>query len=62
VLYPAEVMYQEAAFLGYYFHWSRMEILSLSGLERRRWCREISKMNRELNEDSENVFDPSVVS
>jgi hypothetical protein len=55
-------MYQEAAFLGYYFHWGRMEILTLSGLERRRWCKEISKINRELNGETENIFDPSMLS
>jgi hypothetical protein len=38
------------AFLAYYFHWSRGEILDLSNLERRRWVEEVSNLNREINE------------
>ena len=33
--------------------WGREEILSLSHLERIRWCGEISKINRKLNDEPE---------
>lgn len=38
-------------------HWSHDEIMGFSRLERRRWCREISKINKELNDEPDNIFD-----
>lgn len=55
-LYPAEKIYEEAAFIGYYFHWSHDEIMALSHLDRIRWCKEISRINSRLNDEPENVF------
>ena len=54
--YPAEKLYEEMAFIAYYMHWSREEIMTLSHLERIRWCNEISGINRRLNDEPENVF------
>ena len=54
--YPAEKLYEEMAFIAYYMHWSREEIMSISHLERIRWCNEISGINRRLNDEPENVF------
>ena len=34
-------------------HWGRDEIFSLNHLERIRWCGEISKINRKLNDTPE---------
>ncbi len=34
-------------------HWGREEILNLSHLERIRWCGEISRINRRLNDEQE---------
>jgi len=34
------------AFLAYYYHWSREEILGLPHMERRRWCEEISAIHK----------------
>jgi hypothetical protein len=51
--YPAEKIYEETGFIAYYMHWGREEILSLSHLERIRWCGEISKINRKLNDEPE---------
>ncbi len=51
--YPSEKIYEEAGFIGYYMHWSREEIMSLSHQERIRWCGEISKINRKLNDEPE---------
>ena len=48
-LYPKEQLWQEMAFLSYYLHWSRQEVMGLAHLERRRWCHEVSEVNRKLN-------------
>jgi hypothetical protein len=37
-------------------HWSHDEIMSMSHLERIKWCKEISKINSRLNDEPENVF------
>lgn len=54
--YPAEKIYEEAAFIAYYVHWSRDDIMAMSHRERLRWCDEISKINSKLNQEPENVF------
>jgi hypothetical protein len=50
--YPAEALYQEVAFIGYYLHWPRKQIMSLDHRERQKWVAEISKINRQLNESA----------
>ena len=45
------------AFISYYFKWSHDEIMQMEHRDRRRWCEEISKINRNLNDEPENVFD-----
>nr|WP_317890178.1 DUF6760 family protein [Paenibacillus sabuli] len=52
-------MYEEIGFIAYYFHWSHDEIMNMEHRERRKWCEEISRINRKLSEDTEkpNVFD-----
>jgi len=37
------------AFISYYFHWSEAEVLAMDHSMRRRWCREISTINKNLN-------------
>ncbi len=54
--YPAEKIYEEAAFIAYYLHWSHDEIMNLSHMDRRKWCKEISKINSELNQEPDNAF------
>lgn len=54
--YPAEKIYEEAAFIAYYLHWSHDEIMELSHMERIRWCNRISAINSRLNDEPENVF------
>lgn len=54
--YPAEKIYEEAAFIAYYMHWSHDDIMAMSHRERLRWCDEISKINSKLNQEPENVF------
>jgi len=55
--YPLKELYEEMAFIAYYFHWSWEEVMHLPHAERRRWCEEISKINRNLNAEPKNVFD-----
>jgi hypothetical protein len=55
--YPIERIYEEVAFIAYYFHWSHDEIMRVDHRERRRWCEEISRINRRLGEEPENVLD-----
>ncbi|MCI9440236.1 MAG: hypothetical protein HFH15_03170 [Ruminococcus sp.] len=48
-LYPEDKLYRELSFISYYYHWSMEEVLSLDHRSRRRWCREISEIHREIN-------------
>lgn len=46
--------------MGYYLHWSRDQVMMLDHLERRRWCNEVSRINKQLGDDGsgpKNVFD-----
>ncbi len=47
--YPAQQLREEMAFIAYHFHWGPDDLLTLEHAERRRWCREISKINRTLD-------------
>ncbi|MCI8876702.1 MAG: hypothetical protein HFI77_11915 [Lachnospiraceae bacterium] len=58
-LYPQEQLFQEMAFISYYFHWSDHAVLSLEHAMRRRWCMEISEINKSLSpskEEKENIW------
>ncbi len=57
--YPLEQLYEEMAFIAYHFHWSVDDLMSLEHAERRRWCEEISSINRRLNGSSPNPFEVS---
>ena len=50
-LYPVDQLYEEMAFIAYHFGWSNTELLLLDHDQRRRWCEEISSINRRLNGD-----------
>jgi hypothetical protein len=55
--YPTAQLYEEMAFIAYHFHWTNAELMALEHAERRRWCREISTINRHLDGASPNPFD-----
>ena len=55
-VYPADKIYEEAAFIAYYMHWSHDDIMQMSHRDRIRWCREISRINSRLNQEPENAF------
>jgi uncharacterized protein DUF6760 len=44
------------AFIAYHFHWSHAELMNVEHGERRRWCEEISRINRKLSNEPENIF------
>jgi hypothetical protein len=54
--YPRSLLYEEMAFIAFHFHWSRDELMGLEHAERRRWCREISVVNRRLDGTPDNPF------
>ena len=37
------------SFISYYFHWGMDEVMQLDHMSRRRWCSEISEINKILN-------------
>jgi hypothetical protein len=55
--YPLDELYEEMAFIAYHFHWSYQELMQLEHRQRRRWCDEISQINRGLNRTPRNPFD-----
>ena len=55
-VYPADKIYEEAAFIAYYLHWRHDDIMDMPHRERMRWCEEVSKINSKLNDEPENVF------
>ena len=54
--YPVDELYEEMAFIAYHFHWSNQELMQLEHRQRRRWCDEISQINRGLNGTPRNPF------
>lgn len=55
--YPVDRIYEEVAFIAYYFHWPHDEIMQMDHRERRKWCEQISKIHKQANEQPENIFD-----
>ncbi|MBB2948495.1 hypothetical protein FB565_008278 [Actinoplanes lutulentus] len=55
--YPVDRLYEEMAFVGYHLHWSHTELMSLEHAERRRWCAEISRINKRLDGTPANPFE-----
>ncbi|NLL15444.1 MAG: hypothetical protein GX267_18760 [Fibrobacter sp.] len=53
--YPLDRIYEEVAFLAYYFHWEHDTIMNLDHEERRRWCEEVSRIHKLQNRDSREV-------
>jgi hypothetical protein len=55
--YPVGSLYEEMAFIALHLHWSHSDLMGLEHRERRRWCREISAINRTLDGAPSNPFD-----
>jgi hypothetical protein len=43
-------LYEEVAYIAYYFHWHLQDILELEHGERRRWVEEIAEINHRLSD------------
>jgi len=50
--YPLDRLHEEVAFVAYYFHWGYEALMNMPHRERRRWCEEISNINRKLSEET----------
>jgi len=50
VSYPLERIFQEVAYIAYHFHWSLDDLLDMEHRERQLWIKEISAINKEINE------------
>ena len=51
--YPLARLYEEIAFIAYYFHWSYSDLLEMEHGERRRWCVEISSIHERMGHTKE---------
>jgi hypothetical protein len=51
--YPLEDLYREVAYIAYHFHWPLDEILEMEHRERHIWVKEISGINKRINEQME---------
>jgi hypothetical protein len=51
--YPLNSLFEEVAYLSYYFHWPYEQIMGLEHRERQRWIAELAKINQELNQVAE---------
>jgi len=45
------------AFLGYYLHWPVEDLMALDHRERRRWCEEVSAINKKLSGREKGTFE-----
>jgi hypothetical protein len=43
-------LFEEVAYIAYYFHWSHDQIMGMEHLERQRWVGEIAEINHQLND------------
>lgn len=50
-------LYRQLSFISYYFHWDLDTVMDLPHLEREKFCREISRINRASNGEEKNLFD-----
>ncbi len=48
--YPLERIFQEVAYIAYHFHWPLDDLLEMEHRERQIWIKEISNINKEINE------------
>ena len=44
-------LYEEISFLAYHFHWDYETLMNMEHRERKRWCQEVSRINKEMNSD-----------
>ena len=49
------------SFISYYFHWSSSEVLNMDHNSRRKWCSEISEINKSLTPSAQNKKEKSIL-
>ena len=49
--YAADRLYEEVAYVAYYLHWSRDDILDLEHAERQRFVTQIAALNTRVQDD-----------
>lgn len=49
--YPLDRLYEEVAYISYYFHWPLEQVLDLEHEERQRWVQQIADINSRLREE-----------
>jgi len=49
--YATDRLYEEVAYVAYYLHWSREEILDLDHLERQRFVAQIGALNTRIQQN-----------
>lgn len=52
VSYPLEKLTGEVAYLAYHLHWPLDQILEMEHQERHTWIKEVSEINKKINEAS----------
>jgi hypothetical protein len=45
-------LFEEVAYLAYYFHWPYDQVMCMEHHERRSWVAEVAKINQQLNDAS----------
>ena len=48
--YPLNTLFEEVAYLAYYFHWPYDQIMGMEHRERLQWVAEIARINRSIND------------
>jgi hypothetical protein len=48
-MYAPRRLYEEVAYLAYYFHWPLPDLLDMEHADRRRYAEEISRINGQVN-------------
>jgi len=43
-------VFEEVAYVAYYFHWPHDQVMNMEHRERQRWVAEIAKINQRLND------------
>jgi hypothetical protein len=54
--FPVAELYGEMAFIASHFHWDSETLWTMEHGERRRWCREISRINRQASGAGDDPF------
>ncbi len=50
--YPSDRLYEEVAYIAYYFHWPHDQIMSMSHHQRQEWARQVANINQRLNNET----------